>query len=354
MDASDPAIQKAYQDAYQAQMNALMQQQQMLNVPTGVAYPTMAVSAPQVIAPPPGVQASRYNPYGGLQGGSKGKGKGKTKGKPPPQEKPVVNMNQINANKDLMSGGVSFKNILQEKLSKHIHRPLQSDIDISYTYTRVKGGRMCTITLPCLGEGHSYESDRPGNDEKMAGQIASSKALEGVFPEVYSAVMEAYNSAKAELEAGAAAGGEAEAAAAAAATEPKSELNRRINAFIKRPCSKEDVVYETQWDRAAHGYVCTLKLNCLDAGAGTEVYTSTILGCRDQKLAEKDAAKKALEAKKAQFDQALLEQEEKKAKKMPWGGGGKGKGGFPGYGKGKGKGGGGFFVAPSMGFHGAG
>lgn len=344
MDYGDPNVMAAYQDAYQAQMNLL----------------AGAAGGPQVVAPPPGVQANRFNPYGGGGGGGKGKGKGKTKGKdtmkgkPVNKEKPVVNVNQINASKEPMSGGISFKNIFQEKLSKQIHRPLLPG-DVVYTCTRGQGGKLCTMTIPCLGEEHKFESDLPAADDKQAGQIASSKALEVLFPDVYIAVLEAYNTAKEELQGSAGATGDGTTASAATTGEPKSELNNRVLAVIGRPCTKEDVVYETKWDRAINGYVCTVKLNALDGGQGHEVYSSDLIGCNDQKMAEKDAAKKALEANKARFDLALMDQEAKKAQKVPWGSKGKGKGkGFPGFGKGKGKGGGGVVVPPSMGFHGAG
>lgn len=345
MDYGDPAAMQAYQQAYQAQMQQLQQSQSQLSM----------VATNQTFS-----GGNQYSPYGGSKG-SKGKGKGKDGGKGKkgkskvPEAKPVVNPNQLNASKEAMSGGISFKNIFQEKLSKQIHRPIQPG-DVVYTCTRVQGGRHCVLTLPCLGEGHTYESDRPGTDEKMAGQIASSKALEALYPDVYEAVMEAYSSARAEVEATQAIGGEVVKGTDPLTGEPKGELNNRVLAVIGRPCNKEDVIYDCKWDRNLNGYVCTLTLNALDGGAGTAVYTSDLVGCNDSKLAEKDAAKKALEIHKDQFDEALREREEKKAQKARAEAKAKGKGktgGFGGFGKGKGKGGG-YHVAPSMGFFGTG
>lgn len=235
-------------------------------------------------------------------GGPYGKAFGKGKKGAPKFEKPLVNPNQINPAKEPFDGGISFKNILQEKVAKKIHRPIQPG-DVIYTCTKVKGGRSCTLTMSCLGEEHIYESDQPGADEKQAGQIAASKALEALFPDVSAAVLEAHNAAKEGL---------AEPGSIGAALdlegEPKGLLNQRVQLCARRPLETGDIVYETKWQPVVQGYVSILTLNALDG----EIYESDLSCCTDMKQAEKDAARKALEAHQEVFDLAMLEHEEKK------------------------------------------
>lgn len=234
-------------------------------------------------------------PMGGC--GPYGKGKGKGKGPPKPkEEKPLVNANQINPSKEPFDGGISFKNILQEKISKHIMRPIAPG-DLTYACEKAPGGRKCTLTITVLGPEHVYEADQLGKDDKQAGQIAASKALEAIFPDVCIMVMEAHASGQGVIPA-------AQEGGAATTVDPQGEpkglLNRYIQIAIGRPVATGDVVYETKWQGT--GYVCTVSLNAMDAGAGLHVYTSDLPNCRDQKQAEKDAARKALEANAEEFE----------------------------------------------------
>jgi len=267
-------------------------------------------------------KGKKSGPYG-----FSGKGGGKSKGKPKgaaSQEKPVVNPNQINPSKDMFDGGISFKNILQEKVSKQIHRPIQPG-DLVYTCTRGKGGRHCTLGMPCLGEDQPpFESDQPDKDEKAAGQRAAAKALEALFPTVHAAVLEAYS------------GGEGSQVDPNG--EPKGLLNRNVQLMISRPVEKTDVVYETKWRHDINGYHCIVRLNGLDGGSGTHVYESDLSGkFTDAKLAEKSAARQALAANAEAFDAAMAANDSKKAAEAAKAQKGFGKGFSKGKGKGFGK-----------------
>merc|ERR1711963_912776 len=123
-------------------------------------------------------QSARVPMYGMYMGGGpqrsgpygKGKGKGwKSKGGPP-KEKPLVNTNHINPAKEPLDGGISFKNILQEKVSAQTKRPIGPG-DMIYEVQRMKGGKACTLTIPCLNIEEKFQTDTPGKDDKQAGQI---------------------------------------------------------------------------------------------------------------------------------------------------------------------------------------
>lgn len=278
--------------------------------------------------------AKGSGPYGG--GKCKGKGKGKPKGKgfAPKTEKPMVNPNQINPGKEPFDGGISFKNIFQEKLSKQIRRPIQPG-DLVYTCIRVKGGKTCSLTTPCMPETPPFETDMPGKDDKVAGQMAAAKALEALFPEVYQAVLEAHA-------AGSGAAGAPSADGAAAALDPMGEPKGLLNQFVQlttgRPVAVGDVVYETQWRSDLRGYVSVVKLNALDGGAGTHAYASDLLNCTDAKQAEKSAARKALEVHAAEFEAAKAVHEQKKVLESMKSSKGAGKSFGKGFGKSFGKG----------------
>lgn len=257
-------------------------------------------------------------PYGKGKGFGAPYGKGKGKSMGPKVEKPMVNPAQINPTKEPFDGGISFKNMLQEKISKQIHRPI-SPGDLAYAVVRVKGGKTCTLTFPGLPEhaDKTYESDGAGKDEKQAGQMAASKALEELFPEVYLGAMEAHSAGI-----GAPPHPVSTPAAAAPADggvtavdpygEPKGWLNRQVQLVCGRPLAKEDVVYETTWKPELGGYICVLKLNGIDEGTGLCVYESDA-PTKDQKQAEKSAARIAIEANKETFEAAKALHDSKKA-----------------------------------------
>jgi len=279
-----------------------------------------------------GAKGQKSGPYGF---GCKGKGKGKSFGGPK-EEKPVVNANQINPSKEEFDGGINFKNIFQEKLSKQIRRPMATG-DLVYTCTRVQGGKLCTLTTPCLGpDSAPFESGEPGKDDKAASQRASAKALEALFPEVYVAVKEAYN-------AGVGTAGDQPPGGVDPAGEPKSLLNRQVQLALARPIEKADIVYETKWRHDLNGYHCVVKINALDGGDGTQAHESDLSGnFKDQKQAEKSAARQALETNATEFAAAQEAHEARKAVEAQknskgFGKGDFGKGGFgKSFGKGKG------------------
>jgi len=260
-----------------------------------------------------GCKGQKSGPYGfGGKGKDKGKGKGKSFGGPK-EEKPVVNTNQINPSKEEFDGGINFKNIFQEKLSKQIHRPMATG-DLVYTCSRVMGGKMCTLTTPCLGpDSAPFESDAPGKDEKVAGQRAAAQALAALFPEVYVAVQEAYG-------AGVGTAGDPPPGGVDPNGEPKGLLNRHVQLAIARPVEKADIVYETKWRHDLNGYHCILKINALrifqeDGGDGAQVHESELGGnFKDQKQAEKSAARQALEANATEFAVAQAAHEAKKSR----------------------------------------
>jgi len=271
-----------------------------------------------------------YGPSKGFGGKGKsgpyGFGKGKGKGKPA-EEKPMVNPNQINPGKEKFDGGISFKNIFQEKLSKQIHRPMGPG-DLVYTCTRRKGGRSCVLTLPCMGPDQApFECDGMGKDDKIAGQMAAAKALEALFPEVYAAVLEAYGN----IEAGA-------VAAVDPGGEPKGLLNRQVQVAAGRPLAAGDLAYATSWVHELKSYICTLKVNALEGGAELHTYESDISEgvFTDPKQAEKAAARACLDANEEVFAAAAAVHESKK-QMDPKKNQGKGKNFGKSFGKGFGK-----------------
>lgn len=265
----------------------------------------------------------RFSPYG-----CKGKGKSKAKAKPK-EDTGLVNSTHINGTKEVMEGGINFKTLLQEHVSKRVHRPIAQG-DIVYSCQRVRNGRVATISLPCLGvdeeggEEHKYDGDVPATDEKKAGQAAASKALESLFPEVFLAALEAYDAGvKACKEAANAvsttevAATEADTAAASGSSaamelgeDPKSALNNRVQLVMNRPVASGDIDYDTKWSWDLNTYVCRLKLMGVDGGE--IVYESEATNCTERKHAERDAARKALEANKSKFDDAIAEREKQK------------------------------------------
>lgn len=271
-------------------------------------------------------------PYGKGKGFGKGKGKGFGKGGGGSTgPKPLVNPNQITPSKEAMDGGISFKNILQEKVAKLLNRAIMPG-DFVYEVTRVAGGRQCTLTCPCLGPEHKYEAPYAGNDDKHAGQLAASVALERVMPDVYIACLEAHKAAR-------------ETGVSEGATpqnidpmgEPKGLLNGRLSLTIGRQLAIGDIVYTTAWDNMLHAYLSVLTIPCL--GDGTQVYTSLPSDGKDDKSAEKSAARMALEANKIVFDDAAVRGAARKAateqKNRGYKGLGKGGKGFGGFGKGR-------------------
>jgi len=259
--------------------------------------------APGMVQPgytPMGVPMGMGFNYGGMSKGGKGKGKGKG----PRIEKPVVNPNQLNPIKDPMDGGVSWKNILQEKIAKSLHRTIQPG-DVNYTVDRVAGGKTCTISIPALGPEHVYASTRPGRDDKHAGQFAAALALETLFPDVYAACFEAHTAA---LSTCAETGGPIEAVGN---SEPKGLLNGRLSLVIGRQLNPGDVNYDTQWNPMLGGYGSVLTVPCL-GDPSLVIYASDAQNIQDPKAAEKDAAKKCLDANRSLFDQAAMAGQAKK------------------------------------------
>lgn len=273
-------------------------------------------------------------------GGGYGKAKGKTKFfKGPREEKPMVNPNHINPAKDPLNGGISFKNILQEQVSKRKGTPIIQG-DIVYTTVKVKGGRAGDLLLPCLGTGEEFrfqtEPDKPGSDEKHANQIVASQALEALFPDVNIAVHEAHlSAAEKALDPENCTPDGTPSAAVDPEGEPKGLLNSRVQIAVNRPVMAGDIVYETTWNFHTRGYTSILRVKALEpspflAGAPTaegeeaveapvedvlaQVFTAEAPNSTDKRQAEKAAARLALESNKVLFEEALAKREEKKAR----------------------------------------
>jgi len=262
---------------------------------------------------------SRWSPYG-----CKGKGKGRGKFKGPKEQKPLVNPNHINPAKEPLNGGISFKNILQEQVSKRKATPILQG-DIVYESTRIRGGRACTLLLPCLGQEHRFETapDRPGTDEKQAGQMVAALALEALFPDVNIAVHEAHlqgaeaalASGNADLENPETLGASPPPVAVDLEGEPKGLLNSRVQIAVERQIVSGDIIYETTWNFAIRGYQCTLHVKALEPAddPGVQAYTAEVSGSTDKRQSEKAAARLALEANRAVFEEAVEKREQKKA-----------------------------------------
>jgi len=236
----------------------------------------------------------------------KGKGKG-SKMKGPRIEKPMVNPNQLNPIKDPMDGGISWKNILQEKIAKTLHRAIKPG-DVHYMVDRVPGGKTCTVTVPALGPEHVYPCTRLGRDDKHAGQFAAAGALEKLYPEVHVACFEAHAAARGTMYSGGS-GGEV-VRTQTGNCDPKGLLNGRLSMIVGRQLNPGDVNYDTQWNPMLSGYGSVLTVPCL--GDASLIYASDAENLQDPKAAEKDAALKCLEANKGLFDQAAAQSAVKK------------------------------------------
>lgn len=279
--------------------------------------------------------------------GGKGRGKGKGKVHKPLVDsdgRPIVNASHINPAKEPLDGGINFKTLLQEQVVKTLHRPIAQG-DIQYSSTRVRDGRHGLLVIACLGTGESgserrWETDVPSADEKKAGQVCASKAMEELFPELFLAALEAHGAramvAAANAKAAAAAAEEglelggtvaediiaSEDAAAstpsAASTlfgeDPKSMLNTRLQLAMGRPVCAGDIVYKTDWNYINNTYECNLKI--VGLSGGDTVYVSDIPNCLDRKAAERDAARKALEANAEHFEAAVAKREQEKLEKQ--------------------------------------
>jgi len=234
----------------------------------------------------------------GVNPKGKGKGKGKKKGKNKGtgEVKPMVNPNQLNPAKEPHDGGVNFKTMLQERIAKHLHRAIQPG-DIDYSVNRAPGGKTATLTIIALGPEHVYPCTRPGRDDKQAGQFAAAQAMEQLFPDLHVACFEAHAAARETMMAGGGPGVEV-----VGNCEPKGLLNGRISLVVGRQLCPGDVNYATQWNPMLNGFGSVLTVPCL--GDASLVYASDEEGLQDPKAAEKDAAKKCLEANKSLFDQA--------------------------------------------------
>jgi len=228
-----------------------------------------------------------------------GKGK-KAKGKDR-VEKAMVNPNQLNPVKDAMDGGISWKNILQEKIAKTLHRAIKPG-DVHYNVDRAPGGKVCTVVVPALGPEHVYPCSRPGRDDKHAGQIAAAGALEKLYPEVHAACFEAHATARGTMFMDTGPGEGGAVRTMTGNCDPKGLLNGRLSMIVGRQLNPGDVNYDTQWNPMLNGFGSVLTVPCL--GDNSLIYASDAEELQDPKQAEKDAALKCLEANKSVFDAA--------------------------------------------------
>jgi hypothetical protein len=194
--------------------------------------------------------------------------------------------------------------------------------DIIYTNARVRGGRACTLTLPCLGEGDEFkfetDSGSPGTDEKHASNIVASKALEALFADCNIAVHEAHltaaEAALNKLDPENSTPADPAVPAVDPEGEPKGLLNSRVQVAVSRQICSGDITYDTNWNFVIRGYTCVLTVRALDAeNNGGQVFTADAPNSTDKRVAEKAAARIALEANKPLFDEALEKREQKKA-----------------------------------------
>lgn len=304
-----------------------------------------------------------FKGFGGKGGKGWFKGKGKGRGKPhkplfDSEGRPIVNSSHINPSKDPLDGGINFKTLLQEQVVKALHRPIAQG-DIHYSSTRVRDGRHGALVIPCLGAGEDgserrWETDVPSSDEKKAGQVCASKAMEELFPELFLAALEAHGAralaaaanaqalaaaAEAGLDLAATMGVSAEdlgalasvdaattsgaASSVSCGEDPKSMLNTRLQLALGRPVAAGDIVYKTDWNYMNNTYECNLKI--VGLSDVETVYVSDIPNCMDKKAAERDAARKALEANVEHFEAAVAKREQEKVEKQARSKTGKGK-----------------------------